>query len=151
MNRCLQEAHLPEWMIKGKTIFIQKDPLKGTAPNNYRLITCLPMMWKIQSVQIREGIYYSLTSHGLFPEEHKGSWKGYRDTEEQLYIDQHILNESKTSRKNLAMAWIDNKSSEEGYYFISNWYSLKKWADGQMLLLPLIFHWVTLQNGEWNF
>ena len=27
--------------------------------------------------------------------------------EEQLDIDHHILNESKTRRKNLAMAWID--------------------------------------------
>ena len=26
---------------------------------------------------------------------------------ELLYIDQHILNESKNRRKNLAMAWID--------------------------------------------
>ena len=30
---------------------------------------------------------------------------------ELLYIDQHILNESKTKRKNLAMAWIDNKNA----------------------------------------
>ena len=32
-----------------------------------------------------------------------------RGTAELLYIDQHILNESKTRRKNLAMAWIDYK------------------------------------------
>ena len=29
-----------------------KDPLKGTAPNNYRPMTCLPMMWKILTAQI---------------------------------------------------------------------------------------------------
>ena len=40
MNRCLQRAHLREWMIKEKTTLIQKDPLKGSAPNNYRPITC---------------------------------------------------------------------------------------------------------------
>ena len=54
MNRCLQDAHVPEWMTKGKTTLIQKDPSKGTAPNNYRPITCLPMMWKILTAQIRE-------------------------------------------------------------------------------------------------
>ena len=32
-----------------------------------------------------------------------------RVTAELLYIDQHILNESKNRRKNVAMAWIDNK------------------------------------------
>ena len=47
MNKCLQTAYVPEWMTKGRTALIQKDPNKGTAPNNYRRITCLTMMWKI--------------------------------------------------------------------------------------------------------
>ena len=68
-------------------------------------------MWKILTAQIREKIYYSLTSRGLFPDEQKGCRKGSRDTAELLYIDQRILNESKTRRKNLAMAWIDYKKA----------------------------------------
>ena len=56
-------------------------------------------------------IYYSLTSHRVFPDEQKGWHKGSRGTAELLYIDQHILNESKTIRKNLAMAWIDYKKA----------------------------------------
>ena len=111
MNRCLQGAQVPEWMTKGKTTLIQKDPSKVTAPNNYRPITCLPMMWKILTAQIREKIYYSLTSHGLFPDEQKGYRKRSRGTAELLYIDQHIQSESKTRRKNLAMAWIDYKKA----------------------------------------
>ena len=113
MNRCPQGMQVPEWMAKGKTTLIQKDPSKGTAPNNYRPITCLPMMWKILTAQIREKIYYSLTSRGLFPDEQKGCRKGSRGTAELLYIDQHILNESKTRRKNLAMVWIDYKKAYE--------------------------------------
>ena len=85
--------------------------LKGTALNNYGSITCLLMMWKILTVQIREEIYYSLTSCGLFPEEQKGCRKGSRGTAELLYIDRHILNESKIRWKNLAMAWIDYKKA----------------------------------------
>ena len=54
MNKCLQRAHVPEWMTKGKTTLIQKDPSKGTDTNNYRPITCLPIMWKIITAQIRE-------------------------------------------------------------------------------------------------
>ena len=65
------------------------------------------MMWKILTAQIRKKIYYSLTSGGLFPNEQKGCCKGSRGTAELLVIDQHILNESKTRRKNLAMARID--------------------------------------------
>ena len=109
MNRCLQDAQVPEWMTKGNTTLIQKDPSKGTTPNNYRLMTCLPMMWKILTAQIREKIYYSLTSRGLLHDEQRGCREGSRGTAELLYIDQHLLNESKTRRKNLAMAWIDYK------------------------------------------
>ena len=84
---------------------------KGTAPNNYRPITCLLMMWKILTAQIREEIYHSLTSRGLLPDEQKGCCKGSRGTAELLYIDKHILDESNTRRKNLAMAWIDYKKA----------------------------------------
>ena len=64
-----QGPQVPERMTQGKITLIQKDPSKGTAPNNYRPITCLPMIWKILTAQIREKIYYSLTSRGLFPDE----------------------------------------------------------------------------------
>ena len=55
-NRCLQGAHVPEWMTKRKTTLIQKDPSKGTAPNNYRPKTCQPMMWK----------YFNRTNNGRY-------------------------------------------------------------------------------------
>ena len=48
-----------------------KRPLKGATPNNYGPITCLRMMWKILPAQVKEEIYDSLTSRGLFPEEQK--------------------------------------------------------------------------------
>ena len=112
MNRCLQDAQVPDWMTKGKTTLIQKDPSKGIAPNNYRPITYLPHhMWKILTAQIREEIYYSLASRRLFPDEQKGCHKGSRSTAELLYTDQHILSESKNRQKNLAMAWIDYKKA----------------------------------------
>ena len=45
------------------------------------------MVRKIRTAQIREDIYSSKTSHGLFPKEHKGPRKGSKDTGELLYID----------------------------------------------------------------
>ena len=111
MNRCQQGAKVLDWMTKGKTTLIKKDSSKGTAPNNYRPIICLPMILKILTAQIRKEIYYSQTSCGLFPEEQKGCCKGSRGTAELLYVDQHILNESKNRWKNLAMAWIDYKKA----------------------------------------
>ena len=69
------------------------------------------MMWKILTPQIREEIHYSLIRLELFPYKQKGCRKGSRGTAELLHIDQHILNESKNRRKNLTMAWIDNKKA----------------------------------------
>ena len=90
------------------------------------------MMWKIFTTQIREEIYYSLTSRGLFPDEQKGYRKGSRGKGELLYIDQHILNESKTRRKNLDMAWIDNKKAYDmvPQSWIINCLKMYKISDG---------------------
>ena len=123
MNRYLQGAQVPEWMTKGKTTSIQEDSSNGTVPNNYTPITCLPMMWDILTAQVREEIYYSVTSRGLFPEEQKGCCKRSRGTAELLYIDQLILNESKTRRKNLAMVWIDYEKAYDmvPQSWIINW------------------------------
>ena len=89
-------------MIEGKTPLIPKDqntPLKGTALSKNRLITCLPVTWQILTVQIMEEIYYSLVSREVFPEEQKRCRKGTRETGDLLYIDQHILKESKMTKK----------------------------------------------------
>ena len=32
MSKCLEEANIPDWMIKGKIILIQKELQKGTLP-----------------------------------------------------------------------------------------------------------------------
>ena len=108
-NEQIPTRRYSEWMTKGKSTIIQKVLSKWTSPNNYRPITCLPMMWKTLTAKIREMIYNPLTSRRLFLDEQKGCHKGSRDTAELLYKDQHILNESKTRRKNLAISWIDYK------------------------------------------
>ncbi len=70
MNKCIQKTEMSEWMTKGKTTLIIKDPIKGTAQTNYRPITCLPIMWIILTAQIKE-IFYSLISHGIIPKNRK--------------------------------------------------------------------------------
>ena len=95
MNRCFKKKkhnHLTGW---------PKETIQ-----QLQTITCLPMEWKILTTQIREEKCYTQTSRELFPEEQKGCCKGTRGTAKLLDIDQLILNESNTRRKNLAMAWI---------------------------------------------
>ena len=80
---------------------------RGTAPNNYKPVMGLSMMWEILATQIREGIYYSLISRRLLPEQLKGCRKGTRSTGDVLYIDQHILKESNMTEKSIyAVDWL---------------------------------------------
>ena len=68
-------------------------------------------MWKTLTAQIWKEIYYSLTSRDLFPGEQKECRKGSRGTAVLLYVDQHILSESKSRRIKLTYAWINDKTA----------------------------------------
>ena len=102
---------LPEWMTTGKTFLCLKDPAKGNAVENFRPITCLPLMWKLMTGIISENLYSFLESEGSLPEEQKGCRKNSRGTKDQLLIDKAILKDCKRRHTNLAMAWIDYKKA----------------------------------------
>ena len=70
MNRILMgEDDLPEWMTPGRTVLCQKDPRKGNIADNYRPITCLPLMWKLLTGVIAEEMYNYLERAKILPEE----------------------------------------------------------------------------------
>ena len=105
------EGDVPEWMVTGKTVLIQKDPAKGTEASNYRPIACLPLMWKLMSGIFADRVYAHLLDNQLLPEEQKGCRKKSRGTKDQLVIDKTILKEAKKLKKNVAMSWIDYKKA----------------------------------------
>ena len=84
-----------------------KRLLKGTTLNNYRPITWLPMMLKILMAQIREKIYYSLISRGIFPR----NWKdAAREPETQrnyyIYRSTHPQREwNETEKSTYGLDW----------------------------------------------
>ena len=45
-------------MKSGKTVLCQKDIEKGNAVDNYRLISCLPVMWKLMIGVIADNILH---------------------------------------------------------------------------------------------
>ena len=68
-------------------------------------------MQKKLIVQIREEIYGSLVFCRLLPEEQKGFYRLTSGTVDLHYINQHIVKESKTNQKHVAVAWINNKKA----------------------------------------
>ena len=111
LGECLRSGVVPEWMVKGRTVLIQKDPTKGTQPGNYRPITCLPQMWKLLTGILAEGLYDHLKDQNLLPDEQKGCRKKSRGTKDQLLIDKAVLCEARRKNRCLAMAWVDYKKA----------------------------------------
>ena len=112
MNKILMgEDSLPSWMTHGRTVLCQKDIRKGNVAENYRPITCLPLMWKLLTGMIAEEMYNYLEQEKLLPDEQKGCKRGSRGTKHQLLIDKTVLKDCKKRHTNLSMAWIDYKKA----------------------------------------
>ena len=92
-------------MIKSNTSLIQKDPQKGTIPNNERVITYLSMILKILTAQMKQEIYYSLESHKLISEEKGGS----HQERPIIYRPAHFQEDEKI----IAMTWIKSETWAE--------------------------------------
>ena len=111
LQECLTQGWVPKWMTVGRTSLFMKDPVKGTAADNYRPIACLPLMWKLLTGIFAEKMYQHLEANNLLPDEQKGCRKRSRGTKDQLLIDKMILKDAKRGIKNLSMAWIDYKKA----------------------------------------
>ena len=87
------------------------DPEKGNAPNNYRPIACLPLMWKLLTNILAEKVYAHLSEKNVLSDEQKGCRKDSRGTKDQFLIDKQVLKHCKKHQRNLAMGWIDYKKA----------------------------------------
>ena len=111
LQECIEMGNVPEWMTLGRTVLIQKDIRKGRVANNYRPITCLPLMWKLLTGIIGEKMYEHLSTNLLLPDEQKGCRRKSRGTKDQLLIDKSIVKHCRKHQRNLSMAWIDYKKA----------------------------------------
>ena len=72
LNEILEGTkEIPSWMTYGRTVLCQKDPVKGNSVENFRPITCLPLMWKLLTGIISEDMYCFMKNENLLPEEQK--------------------------------------------------------------------------------
>ena len=82
-------------MTFGKTLLCQKGLTKGSAVDNYRLLSCLPLMWKLMTGMLAEKMYSHLERENIIPSEQKGCPKGICETKDQLLIDKTMLRDCK--------------------------------------------------------
>ena len=111
LQGCLTRGDVPAWMVKGRTVLIQKDSAKGTVASNYRPIACLPLMWKLLTGIFSDKVYDHLKDNNLLPDEQKGCRRKSRGTKDQLLIDKAVLREVKAKKRCLSMGWIDYRKA----------------------------------------
>ena len=111
LNEVIRTGVVPTWMTTGRTILCIKDSSKGNAADNYRPISCLPLMWKVLTGIVANEIYAYMEDRDLFPVEQMGCKKKARGTKHHLLIDKAIINNSKRRHTNLSIAWIDYRKA----------------------------------------
>ena len=88
----------------------RKDSGRGDAVDNFRLITCLSLMWKRITGIIANEVYLHMEITTSW-QTNKKDVKKCRGTKHQLLIDKSIMKDSKRRHTNLAMAWIDYRKA----------------------------------------
>ena len=111
LQECVDGGVVPAWMVKGRTVMIQKDPAKGKAVSNYRPIACLPLLWKLLTGIFADKIYDHLQVNNLLPDEQKGCRRKSRGTKDQLLIDKAVLRDARAKQRFLSVAWIDYRKA----------------------------------------
>ena len=111
LQECLNKGGIPEWIVKGRTVLIQKDPAKGTVASNCRPIACLPLVWKLLTGISVDKICDHLRMNSILHYEQKGCRKGAGGRKDQLLIDKVVLKEVKWFTKNVAMVYIDYRKA----------------------------------------
>ena len=77
---------IPVWMTAGRTVLCQKDQERGSAVDNYRPISCLPLAWKLMTGIIADSMYEFFVENDALPLEQKVSRRKSRGTKDQLLI-----------------------------------------------------------------
>ena len=103
LQECLDSGVVPGWLIKGRTVLIQKDKAKRNIASNYQPITCLPLVWKLLTGTLADELYAYLEKKILLPEEQKGRRRKCKGTSDLLFIDKIVLWEVRMRNKNLAV------------------------------------------------
>jgi len=88
---------IPDWLTKGRTVLCQKDPQNWDEVDNFRPISCFPLMWKLMEDIISDVMYELLVEKSYLPLKQKGCKKKIRDTKDQFLIDKSILRDGRNA------------------------------------------------------
>ena len=107
LNENIQSLSIPSWLVKSRTVLIQKEPAKGNVVGNYWPMACLNLLWKLKTGIIADKLYQHLENKNLSLEEQIDCRHVSRGTKDQLLIDKVFIENCNRRKTNLNMAWVD--------------------------------------------
>ena len=99
---------LPKWFSSAHTRPLPKNQ-KSHIAKNYRPIACLNIQYKLYTNCINTFLTDRAEGNHVMTQEQAAGKKGVWSTTEQLSINEIILKEVKTKRRNLCTVWLDYK------------------------------------------
>ena len=90
---------------------LKKGIQKGNLMSNFRLIICLPLIWKLLTCILAAELYEHFEKTNSLPWEQNGCRKGSRGTKDQLLIEKMIVKDCKMRLASFAFAWIDYRKA----------------------------------------
>ena len=75
LKECLDSGFVPTWLTRVRTSLLQKDKSQGNVASNYKPITCLPLIWKLLTGELRIRYRHILIKRSCYQKSKKGAGK----------------------------------------------------------------------------
>ena len=96
MNDFINNRVTVAWMTTCRTVLCQKHRERGSAVDNHRPISCLPLAWKLMTGIITDSMYeFFVENDGLPAVELNRCRRKSRGTKDPLLIDEIVLADCK--------------------------------------------------------
>ena len=101
LNENIQSLSIPSWLLKSRTVLIQKGPATGNAIRNYQPKASLNLLWKLKTGIIADKLYQHLENENLLLGEQKGCRHASRGPKEA------VIKNFKRRKTNQNKTWVD--------------------------------------------
>ena len=101
---------IPDWLVERTTNLLHKKE-ETWIPKNPWPIVCLPTNFKILTSIITDRLYSHLDREAITTPEQRGGKKYCYGCNDHLMINNDILENCKTRKKNLSIDWMDYKKA----------------------------------------
>ena len=111
----IEEGECPEWETLGRRVLIRKKG-KTEKAEHFRPITCLSVIYKIQTAIINNIPRDHLFGNKIWPFEQLGTLEGTLGAKEATLFNRYIAEEVKLYRRSLTVGWTDLKKAYDSLF-----------------------------------